>query len=130
MEQTSLALLVFDPQDGKVFDTVGYWQNALRKVARAGNVAGILVAARCDRPGLRLTIDEVREWAAARGLHGPILTAAKLKKHPGAARTARLDREAAAVGHDGVSQHDGEFPRAEGCHPCRARRQGHPAAWW
>src|SRR5262249_17354346 len=50
MEQTSLALLVFDPQDVRVFDTVGYWQNALRKVARADKVAGILVAARCDRP--------------------------------------------------------------------------------
>jgi len=84
MEQTSLALLVFDPQDAKVFETVGYWQNALRKVARVGNVAGVLVAARCDRPGLRLTMNEIREWAAARGLEGPILTAAKLKKHPGA----------------------------------------------
>lgn len=83
MEQTSLALLVFDPQDPKLFDTVGYWQSALRKVARAGDVGGILVAARCDRPGLRLTMDEVRAWAAARGLHGPILTAAKLKRHRG-----------------------------------------------
>lgn len=84
MEQTSLALFVFDPQDSNVFDTVGYWQNALRKVARAGNMAGVLVAARCDRPGLRLTMDEVRAWAKGRGLHGPILTAAKLKKHRGA----------------------------------------------
>lgn len=90
MEQTSLALLVFDPQDAKVYDTVGYWQNALRKVARAGQVAGVLVAARCDRPGLRLTLDEVREWAAERNLHGPILTAAKLKKHPGAAELHAL----------------------------------------
>lgn len=32
MEQTALALLVFDPQDDKVFDTVGYWQSALQKV--------------------------------------------------------------------------------------------------
>jgi len=84
MEQTSLALLVFDPQDPNVFETVGYWQNALRKVARAGEVPGVLVAARCDRPGLRLTMDEIRAWAEARGLRGPILTAAKLKKHGGA----------------------------------------------
>jgi len=90
MEQTSLALLVFDPQDRNVFDTVGYWQNALRKVARAGNVAGILVAARCDRPGLRLTLGEVREWATTRDLHGPVLTAAKLKKHTGAAELRAL----------------------------------------
>jgi GTPase SAR1 family protein len=90
MEQTSLALLVFDPQDAKVFDTVGYWQSALRKVARVGHVAGILVAARCDRPGLRLTMDEVHEWAAARKLHGPILTAAKLKTHSGAAELREL----------------------------------------
>jgi WD40 repeat protein len=84
MEQTALALLVFDPQDPNVFDTVGYWQNALRKVARAGEVPGVLVAARCDRPGLRLTMEEIRTWAEARGLRGPILTAAKLKKHAGA----------------------------------------------
>jgi WD40 repeat protein len=30
MEQTSLALLVFDPQDSKVFDAVGYWQSRAR----------------------------------------------------------------------------------------------------
>ena len=93
MEQTSLALLVFDPQDPKVFDTVGYWQSALRKVARAGNVAGVLVAARCDRPGLRLTMDEVRAWAETRGLRGPILTAAKLKKHTGAEELRALIAE-------------------------------------
>jgi WD40 repeat protein len=93
MEQTSLALLVFDPQDSKVFDTVGYWQSALRKVARADNVAGVLVAARCDRPGLRLTMDEVRAWAGARGLRGPILTAAKLKRHPGAEELRALIAE-------------------------------------
>lgn len=84
MEQTALALLVFYPQDPNVFDTVGYWQNALRKVARSGEVPGVLVAARCDRHGLRLTLDEIRTWAEARGLRGPILTAAKLKKHAGA----------------------------------------------
>jgi small GTP-binding protein len=90
MEQTALALLVFDPQGEKIYDTVGYWQRALGKVVREGNVKGVLVAARCDRPGLRLTLDEVREWAAARGLQGPILTAAKLKKHSGAAELRDL----------------------------------------
>jgi len=90
MDQTSLALLVFDPQDSKVFDTVGYWQNALRKVARAGNVAGVLVAARCDRPGLRLTMGEIRAWAEGRGLRGPILTSAKLQDDPGASELRTL----------------------------------------
>ncbi|HJQ41219.1 MAG TPA: DUF4365 domain-containing protein [Thermoanaerobaculia bacterium] len=93
MDQTSLALLVFDPQDPKVFDTVGYWQNALRKVVRAGEVAGVLVAARCDRPGLRLTMEEIRTWAEGRGLRGPILTAAKLKKHGGAEELRALIAE-------------------------------------
>ncbi len=89
MEQTSLALFVFDPQSPDLFDTIGYWQRALGKVAAKGGVPGILVAARCDRPNLRLTMEEVREWAAARQLSGPILTAAKLKKHPGAAELRR-----------------------------------------
>ncbi len=83
MEQTALAVLVFDPQKPDLFETVGYWQHALGKVAAKHAVPGILTAARCDRPGLRLTLDEVREWAAARSLHGPILTAAKDGKHPG-----------------------------------------------
>lgn len=93
MEQTSLALLVFDPQDDKLFDTVGYWQRALGKVATQHAVPGILVAARCDRPSLRLTPDEVRDWAAARGLRGPVLTAAKLTKHSGVAELRTLIAE-------------------------------------
>jgi len=84
MEQTSLALFVFDPQSPDLFKTIGYWQQALGKVAAKRAVPGILVAARCDRPNLRLTVNEIREWAATRQLSGPILTAAKLKKHPGA----------------------------------------------
>ena len=79
MEQTSLALLVFDPQDDDLFVTVSYWQGALGKVASAEHVEGVLVAARCDRPGLRLTLSEVEEWAERRGLHGPLITKAKLK---------------------------------------------------
>ncbi len=90
MEQTALALLVFDPQDPKLFDTVSYWQNALGKVAKTELMPGILVAARCDRPSLRVTVDEIREWAEARALHGPVLTAAKLKTHAGVAELRAL----------------------------------------
>jgi small GTP-binding protein len=79
MNETSLALLVFDPQNPNLYDTVSYWQSALQKVAKAEHVEGILVAARCDRPGLRLSLDEVKEWARKRKLHGPIITKAKLK---------------------------------------------------
>lgn len=84
MDRTALALLVFDPQNPDIFDTVSYWQSALRKVTRVAEVPGILVAARCDRPGLRVTTEEIRAWAETRGLHGPVLTAAKLKKDSGA----------------------------------------------
>jgi WD40 repeat protein len=90
MEQTALAVLVFDPQKPDLFETVGYWQHALGKVAAKHAVPGILTAARCDRPGLRLTLDEVREWAATRSLHGPILTAAKDGKHLGVAELRAL----------------------------------------
>lgn len=90
MEQTSLALLVFDPQEPKIFETLSYWQNALIKIAGVGKVACILVAARCDRIGLRLTLDEVREWASERGMHGPILTAGKLASHAGVAELRAL----------------------------------------
>tara|TARA_R110002072_G_scaffold302710_2_gene487738 strand:+ start:305906 stop:309055 length:3150 start_codon:yes stop_codon:yes gene_type:complete len=83
MEQTSLALLVFDPQDKDLFDTVSYWQSALSKVATAEIVQGVLVAARCDRKGLRLTLGEVEQWARKRGMHGPLITKAKLKTKNG-----------------------------------------------
>ncbi|MEM7013328.1 MAG: DUF4365 domain-containing protein, partial [Verrucomicrobiota bacterium] len=87
MDETSLALLVFDPQDPNLFDTVGYWPSALEKVAKADHVEGLLVAARCDRPGLRLSLDEIKEWARnrKRELHGPVITKAKLKRKNGIA---------------------------------------------
>lgn len=90
MAQTSLALLVFDPQDDRVFETVAYWQSALRKVAEQRAVPGILVAARCDRPGLRVMREEVSEWARARGLEGPVLTAARLPEDTGTAELRAL----------------------------------------
>lgn len=93
MEQTALAVLVFDPQKPDLFETVGYWQHALGKVAAKHAVPGILTAARCDRGTLLITPEEVREWAAARSLHGPILTAAKNGKHPGVAELRKLIEE-------------------------------------
>jgi small GTP-binding protein len=85
MEQTALALLVFDPQRDDLFASLTYWQAALQKIAGRTQPPAILVAARCDRPGLRLTIEELQHWAAARGLHGPVLTSAKVPDHPGTA---------------------------------------------
>lgn len=93
MEQTSLAVLVFDPQEADIFDTIGYWRAALEKVATRHAVPCILVAARCDRPGLRLTLEEVREWADARKLLGPVLTAACVDGHAGADELRKLIAE-------------------------------------
>jgi small GTP-binding protein len=85
MEQTALALLVFDPQRDDLFSSLTYWQAALQKIAGRTQPPALLVAARCDRPGLRLTIEELQQWAAARGLHGPVLTAAKVPDDQGTA---------------------------------------------
>ncbi len=103
MDQTSLALLVFDPQDEHLYDTISYWQQALSKVGHAERLPNILVAARCDRPGLRITLDEIREWAAERQLHGPILTAAKLQDHPGVAELRALTEKAMRRAEEGIT---------------------------
>ncbi len=90
MEQTSLAVVVVDRQRDDVFSSAKYWQQALRKVTSAASTPCILVAGRCDEPGQRCTVEEMKEWAVQNGFHGPILTAAKDPQHLGAAELRTL----------------------------------------
>ena len=90
MEQTALAVVVVDRQREDLFLSAKYWQQALRKVRSDAETPCILVAGRCDEPGQRCTEEEMKEWAAQNGFHGPIFTAARKPKHPGAAELRAL----------------------------------------
>lgn len=94
IEQTSLAAVVIDRQREDWEDSAKYWHQALKKIAKAQHVPCILVAGRCDEPGQRVTEDELRSFASKHGFLGPVLTAAKQKKHPGAGQLRQLIKEA------------------------------------
>lgn len=85
MEQTSLAVIVVDRQRDDLFASAKYWQQALGKVTNRAGTQCILVAGRCDEPGQRCTVEEMKEWAAQNGFHGPILTIARKSNHSGVA---------------------------------------------
>ncbi len=93
IEQTTLAVVVVDRQRDDLFSSAKYWQQALGKVTTAADRPYILVAGRCDEPGQRCTVEEMKAWAAQNGFYGPILTAAKNKKDPGAAELRALIEE-------------------------------------
>ncbi len=90
IEQTALAVVVVDRQRDDLFSSANYWQQALGEVTTATDRPYILVAGRCDEPGQRCTVEEMKAWAAQNGFYGPILTAAKDGKHPGAAELRAL----------------------------------------
>ncbi|MGV3663227.1 MAG: DUF4365 domain-containing protein [Prosthecobacter sp.] len=90
MEQTSLAVVVVDRQRDDLFASAKYWQEALGKVTNSAGTHYILVAGRCDEPGQRCTVDEMKDWAAQNGFHGPILTIARDPKHLGVAELRAL----------------------------------------
>jgi WD40 repeat protein len=90
MERTSLVVIVVDRQRDDMFSSAKYWQEALRKVTSQGAPPCILVAGRCDEPGQKWTAEEMKQWAERHGIQGPILTAAKVKKHPGATELREL----------------------------------------
>ncbi|MES2657208.1 MAG: DUF4365 domain-containing protein [Verrucomicrobiota bacterium] len=90
MEQTALAVVVVDRQRDDLFSSAKYWQQALGKVTTAADRPYVLVAGRCDEPGQLCTVEEMKAWAEQNGFHGPIFTAAKDGKHPGASELRAL----------------------------------------
>jgi WD40 repeat protein len=57
MDQTALALLVFDPQDDNPFEALGHWEKAVNSAARArgSDTPKIMVSARGDRGGITIS---------------------------------------------------------------------------
>lgn len=76
MDETALAVLVFDGQKEDLFETLGQWDRDLTRAARK-EFAKLLVAGRVDAGGLRVSRSEVEKFAAERKYRGFLETSAK-----------------------------------------------------
>jgi len=75
MDETALAVLVFNPQSQDPFDGLGQWDKDLQRASRRA-FNRILVAARCDRGGLMVSRDSVERFKIERGFKEYIETSA------------------------------------------------------
>jgi small GTP-binding protein len=76
MDETALAVLVFDGQKEDLFETLGQWDRDLTRASRK-EFAKLLVAGRVDAGGLRASRSEVAKFAAERKFWGFLETSAK-----------------------------------------------------
>jgi len=76
MDETALAVLVFDGQKEELFETLGQWDRDLSRAARK-EFAKLLVAGRVDAGGLRVSRSEVEKFASERKFQGFLETSAK-----------------------------------------------------
>jgi small GTP-binding protein len=76
MDETALAVLVFDGQKEDLFDTLGQWDRALSRASR-NPFTKLLVAGRVDAGGLRVSRSQVEKFAEDRGYKGLLETSAK-----------------------------------------------------
>jgi small GTP-binding protein len=76
MDETALAVLVFDGQKEELFETLGQWDRDLIRATR-NPFAKLLVAGRVDAGGLRVSRSEVDKFASERKFRGFLETSAK-----------------------------------------------------
>jgi small GTP-binding protein len=77
MEDTALAVLVFDGQKADLFETLGQWDRDLTRASRKA-FTKLLVAGRVDAGGLRVSRNEVEKFARERGFRNRLFeTSAK-----------------------------------------------------
>ena len=76
MDETALAVLVFDGQKEDLFETLGQWDRDLTRASR-NDFAKILVAGRVDAGGLRVSRTELDKFASERKFGRFIETSAK-----------------------------------------------------
>ena len=75
MDETALAVLVFNPQSENPFEGLGQWDRALARAARR-SFKKLLVAARCDRGGLMVSRDTIERFRCERGFAAYLETSA------------------------------------------------------
>lgn len=76
MDETALAVLVFNPQSENPFEGLGQWDRDLMQAARRP-FAKLLVAGRSDRGGLTVSRESIDEFAKDRGYQPLLQTSAK-----------------------------------------------------
>src|SRR5258708_23419595 len=76
MEDTALAVLVFDGQKEDVFETLGQWDRDLSRASRKP-FTKVLAAGRVDAGGLRVSRSQGEAFAKQRGFAGYLETSAK-----------------------------------------------------
>ena len=76
MDETALAVLVFDGQKEDLFETLGQWDRDLTRASRQA-FAKLLVAGRVDAGGLRVSRGQVEAFAKERGYTQFLETSAK-----------------------------------------------------
>lgn len=76
MEDTAVAVLVFDGQKEDLFESLGQWDRDLQRACRRP-FAKLLAQGRVDAGGLRASRGQLEAFAAQRGYGGPLETSAK-----------------------------------------------------
>ncbi len=76
MDETALAVLVFNPQSDNPFDGLGQWDHALSRTARLP-FRKLLVAGRCDRGGLTVSREGIDHFRAERQFAAYLETSAR-----------------------------------------------------
>jgi len=76
MDETALAVLVFDGQKEDLFETLGQWDRDLARASR-NPFAKLLVVGRVDAGGLRVSRSEVEKFVKERKFRGFLETSAK-----------------------------------------------------
>lgn len=76
MDETALAVLIFNPQSEDPFDGLGQWDRDIQRAARRP-FKKLLVAGRCDRGGLMVSKDSIERFYAERGFAEYIETSAR-----------------------------------------------------
>ena len=76
MDETALAVLVFDGQKEDVFETLGQWDRDLARASRK-TFSKLLVAGRVDAGGLRVSRTQLETFRCERGYHALLETSAK-----------------------------------------------------
>jgi small GTP-binding protein len=66
MDETALAVLVFNPQSENPFEGLGQWDHDLMRAARRP-FQKLLVAGRCDRGGLMVSRESIERFRGERG---------------------------------------------------------------
>jgi DNA-directed RNA polymerase subunit RPC12/RpoP len=75
MDETALAVLVFNPQSENPFEGLGQWDRDLQRAARRP-FKKLLVAGRCDRGGLMISSKSIERFRQERGFTGYLETSA------------------------------------------------------